>query len=217
MIYGMVIDLDKCTCCQSCTIACKAENNVPYSTPEDYKRQRMISWHRVIVSTVGKYPSAKMQIYPMPCFHCENAPCVKVCPTRASYKRKDGLVIIDQKICIGCKYCMIACPYGARFFNFKKQEGKEYHNPDVPLRKEGVVEKCTFCVHRIDKAVKEGKKVGNPDGEVTTACNEACPAGARYFGDLDDPNSVVSKLLGARKGVQLRQDLLTNPSVYYLL
>lgn len=217
MRYGMVIDLAKCTGCQACTIACKAENSVPSSTPDDYLKARAIFWHRVISVISGKYPNVRMQLYPMPCFHCENAPCVKVCPVQATYKRQDGLVMMDYEKCIGCKYCMIACPYGARSFNFKHQDSEKYSNPDVPLRRDGVVEKCTFCVHRIDKAVKEGKKFGNPDGEVTTACNEACPANARYFGDLDDSNSEVSKLIARRKAIQLRPDLGTNPQVYYLV
>lgn len=206
MRYGMVIDLAKCTACQACTIACKAENNVPDG----------IFWHRVLPFTKGKYPSVKTELIPRPCMHCENAPCVTVCPTKASHKRKDGLVLIDYDKCIGCRYCIQACPYGVRSFTQKQPVLAQYANPNVKAAYKGVVQKCTFCVHRIDKAAKEGKKVGNPDGEVTTACNEACPAGARYFGDLDDPKSEVSRLIASKKAVQLLPQYGTKPQVYYI-
>lgn len=206
MRYGMVIDLAKCTACQACTIACKSENNVPDG----------IFWHRVIPFTKGRYPSVRTELTPRPCMHCENAPCVTVCPTKATYKRKDGLVLIDYDKCIGCKYCIQACPYGVRSYTVKQPAAAQYNNPEVKAVYKGVVEKCTFCVHRIDKAVKEGKKVGNPDGEVTTACNEACPSEARYFGDLDDPNSVVSKKIAQREHVILKEYLGTKSQVYYL-
>ena len=133
----------------------------------------------------------------------------------ATYKREDGLVLQRYERCIGCKYCMVACPYHQRFFNFYEQEEKDYHNPDVPRRISGIVEKCTFCRHRIDKAIAEGKKIGSPDG-VEPACTQACPAKTRTFGDLDDPDSEVSKLLHSRRNYQLRADLGTEPQVYYL-
>lgn len=214
--YGMVIDLDKCVGCQACVISCKAENSVASSTPEEYAKKRLTRWNRVItVYKEGEYPNVNASIMPIICNHCEHPPCVSVCPVDATYKREDGLVLQRYKRCIGCKYCMIACPYGQRFFNFTQQPGLEYHNPDVPGREAGIVEKCTFCVHRMDKANEEGRKIGSPDG-VVPACTEACPVGTRTFGDLDDPESAVSKLLAGRRNYQLRADLGTGPQVYYL-
>lgn len=213
--YGMVIDLDRCVGCAACAVACKAENSVTSSTPEDYKKRRLMEWNRVVTVFKGKYPNANASIMPLICNHCEHPPCVKVCPVDATYKREDGLVLQRYERCIGCKYCMVACPYQQRFFNFYEQEDKEYHNPDVPPRISGIVEKCTFCRHRIDKAIAEGKKIGSPDG-VEPACTQACPAKTRTFGDLDDPDSEVSKLLRSRRNYQLRADLGTEPQVYYL-
>ncbi len=197
----MLIDLDKCGACQACTIACKAENNVPNG----------IQFNKVVPMGTGKYPNFKMQLIPLPCMHCQNPPCVHACPVKATYKRKDGLVVQDDKKCIGCKYCMIACPYGVRYFNKKTPytsdkdygEKPEYTNPEVNIRPRGVVEKCSFCIHRID--------AGNP----VPACNEACPCNARYFGDLDDPNSEISQLITRKRAVKLKEEKLTKPQVYY--
>lgn len=213
--YGMVIDLDRCVGCAACAVACKAENSVTSSTPEDYKKRRLMEWNRVVTVFKGKFPNVSASIMPLICNHCEHPPCVKVCPVDATYKREDGLVLQRYERCIGCKYCMVACPYHQRFFNFHEQEEKEYHNPDVPVRISGIVEKCTFCRHRIDKAIAEGKKIGSPDG-MEPACTQACPAKTRTFGDLDDPDSEVSKLLRSRRNYQLRADLGTEPQVYYL-
>jgi len=224
--WGMVIDLDKCTGCQACTTACKSENNVPYGSPEEQKTRRDIFWNKVIAATTGKYPRVNTEIISMPCMHCEDAPCVTVCPAKATYRREDGVVVQDFRRCLGCKYCIVACPYGARSFNSKEQEEKEYLRPDLPpdrgvwgqwpfpTRTHGVVEKCTFCFHRIDKALKEGKKVGT---EVVPACVEDCPSEARKFGDLDDTRSEVSRLLSSRSWIRLREELDTKPKVYYLL
>jgi len=157
--------------------------------------------------------------------HCEDAPCVTVCPVKATYHREDGIVIQNFRRCIGCKYCIIACPYGVRNFNYKEQEEKEYHRPDAPpdratrgpwpfpQRVHGVVEKCTFCFHRIDQGVKEGKEIGV---DVVPACIEACPTKARVFGDLDDPDSEVSRLLASREWLRLREGMGTKPKVFYL-
>jgi molybdopterin-containing oxidoreductase family iron-sulfur binding subunit len=203
--WGMIIDVSKCADgCKECVDACKAENNVP--TFDDPKTD--INWIR-IVSLKQEFPNAEKRFIPMLCNHCENPPCVQVCPTKASFVRKDGIVLIDEHRCIGCRYCMIACPYRARYFNFRDpKEGlkEEERNPDVPMRKEGVVEKCTFCVHRIDKGLEP-------------ACVEACNKlheGAITFGDLNDPNSDVSKLVASSKVHQIRADLGTKPKVYYL-
>jgi len=223
--WGMVIDLDKCTGCQACTIACKAENNVPHGSPEEQAIRREPYWNRVIAVSEGEYPTVKTECIPMPCMHCDNAPCVTVCPAKATYRREDGIVVQDFRRCIGCRYCIVACPYGARSFNFKDQEEKDYHRPDLPPNREvrgmwpfptrvrGVVEKCTFCFHRIDQAIKEGKKIGE---EVVPACVEACPSRARTFGDLDNPDSEVSRRLASRTSFRLREEMHTQPKVFYL-
>ena len=174
--WGMVIDLDKCVGCQACSTACKNENNVPHGSPDEQRLRRDIYWNKVIAVTNGKYPRVNTELIPMPCMHCDHAPCVTVCPAKATYRREDGIIVQDFRRCIGCKYCIVACPYGARSFNSKEQEEEEYHRPDLPpdrnvwgqwpfpTRTHGVVEKCTFCFHRIDQAIKEGKKIGNRSG-----------------------------------------------------
>ncbi|HUT67573.1 MAG TPA: 4Fe-4S dicluster domain-containing protein [Dehalococcoidales bacterium] len=223
--WGMVIDLDKCTGCQSCSVACKAENNVPHGSPEEHERRQTPFWHKVIAVSNGEYPTLRIDLIPMPCMHCDDAPCVTVCPAKATYRREDGIVIQNFRRCIGCKYCIVACPYGARSFNYKEPDDAEYHRPDppperadkgiwpFPHRVHGVVEKCTFCFHRIDQALKEGKKVGE---EVVPACAEACPAHAISFGDLDDPEGQVPRLLASRQWIRLREEMGTSPKVFYL-
>lgn len=221
----MVIDLDKCVGCQACTVACKEENDVPYGSPQEQRSRRELYWNKVIAVSNGEYPTVSVEFIPMPCMHCDDAPCTTVCPAKATYRRDDGIVMQDFRRCIGCKYCIAACPYGVRNFNFKEQREEEYHRPDLPpnradrgpwpfpRRVHGVVEKCTFCFHRIDKGLREGKKIGV---DVVPACVEACPTKARTFGDLDDPDSQVSHLLAARGAIRLREEMGTEPKVFYL-
>jgi molybdopterin-containing oxidoreductase family iron-sulfur binding subunit len=223
--WGMVIDLDKCVGCQACVVACKEENNVPHGSPEEQKSRREIYWHKMIAVTKGNYPNVRTEIIPMPCMQCDHPPCVTVCPAKATFRRDDGIVVQYFRRCIGCKYCMVACPYGARSFNYKAQVEKAYHRKDeppdrgawgpwpFPTRTQGVVEKCTFCFHRIDQGLKEGKKIGT---EVVPACVEACPSHARTFGDLDDLQSPVAPLLASRSSFRLREELNTRPKVIYL-
>ncbi len=223
--WGMVIDLDKCVGCQACSIACKVENNVPHGSPEENRRRTAPFWHKVIAASSGRYPTQSIDLLPMPCMHCENAPCATVCPTKATYRREDGIVMQDYRRCIGCKYCMIACPYGVRSFNYREPVEEAYSRPDsppdrasvgpwpFPRRVEGVVEKCTYCFHRIDRALREGKTVGI---DVSPACAEACPARAIFFGDLDDTTSQVSQLIASREWFRLREELSTRPKTYYL-
>lgn len=206
MKYGMYIDIDKCVACNACTIACKSENNVAEG----------IFWNRVVaMGPYGEYPNVKMNFLPIPCQHCDNPPCVTMCPVKATYKREDGVVIQNDKKCIGCKYCMTACPYGVRSFNKTEpyvEAGKgveawdkvpEFVNNEVKVRPRHVVEKCTFCVHRLDK------------GNKTPACVEACPTKCRVFGDLDDPNSEIYKAVNRKNTYQLKPEQKTKPKVYY--
>ena len=223
--WGMVIDLDKCTGCQACTIACKEENNVPHGSPLENRRRIEPYWNKVIAVSNGEYPAVNIEMIPMPCMHCESPPCVQVCPAKATYVREDGIVVQNFRRCIGCKYCIAACPYGVRNFNYKDQEEKEYHRPDLPPdrtvagpwpfphRTHGIVEKCTFCFHRIDDGLEKGLTIGV---DVVPACVEACPTKARTFGDLDDPESGVSHLLATRGSFRLREGMGTKPKVYYL-
>ncbi|MBI2848313.1 MAG: 4Fe-4S dicluster domain-containing protein [Chloroflexi bacterium] len=215
MRWGMVIDRKRCIGCYSCQIACKQEHALPPG----------VFWGRVIIGESGKYPAVTKQILPVLCNHCKEAACVKVCPTQATTRREeDGLVIIDSNKCVGCRYCVIACPYQNRTFY---ADGKKEYWPGqgftelelmgrqlYPLQP-GTVIKCNFCVERIDAGLKKGLKPGL-DREATPACVITCPAKARYFGDLDDPNSEVSRLIIERKGAQLHPEYGTDPSVYYL-
>lgn len=216
--YGLVIDLAKCIGCRSCVAACKNENFVQ---PGNY-------WNFVLEYEQGKYPNVRRIFVPINCQHCENPPCLKACPVKAITKNEYGVVLIDYDKCKGYRYCIAACPYGV--IHFIDKEKTLYPNgektpyeaiPDEarhPLhrKKPGISEKCTLCWHRIEKALKEGKKPGS-DYDSSPACVPVCPAGARYFGDLDDPNSEVSKLIASRRAIQLKKEYGTRPQVYYLL
>lgn len=198
MRYGMVIDLKRCVGCMACTIACKVANGT----------RPGIFWARVEDQITGKYPSVNRSFLPLICMQCENPACVDVCPTGASYKREDGIVLIDYDKCMGCRYCVIACPYDARYFNgnttgYFGAELTPYEETKYQKHSVGVVEKCTFCIDRIEK----GKQ---------PLCVETCITKARHFGDLDDPKSEVSQLIRSRHGQQLHPEFDTEPSVYYL-
>ncbi|MDD5686535.1 MAG: 4Fe-4S dicluster domain-containing protein [Elusimicrobia bacterium] len=220
--YAMVIDLRRCIGCESCTVACKVENN----TPVDYsgKTGRKIFWNEVLFKEEKNYPFTKRNFWPRPCFHCEHPTCVKVCPTGASYKNEDGIVLVDHEVCIGCRYCAVACPYGARYFNWSKphwpKEREGTFNPEVEMRYTGIVEKCTFCLHRINKVVEQAdKERRDPKDEEFVhlpACAQTCMSKARYFGDLNDPESKVSKLVRSGRAYRLEEQLGNEPKVFYL-
>lgn len=209
--YGMVIDLQRCIGCYGCMIACKAEHFLPPG----------IFWSRVLIKEYGKYPSVVKTVVPVLCNHCQDAACVNVCPTGATTKREDGIVTVDYNKCIGCRYCMMACPYGSRSFYdsqkeyFPGQGLTPYEQLGYKQYQTGVVMKCTFCQERIDAGIKKGLKPG-VDREATPACVTNCMAKARYFGDLDDPDSEVSRLIREKHGHQLHVEFGTDPSVYYL-
>ncbi|MEE9534438.1 MAG: 4Fe-4S dicluster domain-containing protein, partial [Acidimicrobiia bacterium] len=164
----------------------------------------------------------KMKMLPRPCMHCDKPPCIRVCPVRATYKSEDGIVGQIYSRCIGCRYCTTACPYTLRYFNWYRPEWPEPMaeglNPDVSVRPKGVVEKCTFCHHRLIRARDQARFEGRSlrPGEYVPACVEACPAGAMTFGDLDDPDSAVSRLAESRRAHRLLEDLGTEPKVIYL-
>jgi phenylacetyl-CoA:acceptor oxidoreductase 27-kDa subunit len=205
--WAMVIDQSKCTGCGYCVMACRAHNNVP---PD-------ITWNPVLEA--GQTGDKKIYL-PRPCMQCAKAPCVDVCPVKASTHRPDGIVMMNYDRCIGCRYCEVACPYGARSFNWKQFTGPnpavpEWGESEIARRPRGVVEKCTFCFQRIDRGLALGLIPG-VDPDATPACVNVCPTGARVFGDLNDPESNVSLLLEARTSYRLREDLGTAPRVYYL-
>jgi molybdopterin-containing oxidoreductase family iron-sulfur binding subunit len=220
----MVIDLDRCAACQACTFACRAENNVPIAGPEETEKGRAIFWHEMLVYRGGEYPEPKVRFVPRPCMHCDTAPCVKVCPVHATFKNEEGIISQIPNRCIGCRICMVTCPYSARSFNWFKPKWPEnlrrHLNPDVAVRPKGVVEKCLFCAHRIrkvkEKAKKEGRKIRDEEVVRLTACCQVCPTKARVFGDLDDPDSTVSKLRKSKRAFRLLEDLGTDPKVTYL-
>ena len=175
--WGMVIDLRKCIGCQACTVACSMENDVP------------LGFFRTFVSTyeVEVHQTARRATLPRLCNHCEHPPCVEVCPTQATYKREDGIVVVDNEICIGCAYCVQACPYDARFIN-----------PETRT-----ADKCNFCVHRTEAG-------------LLPACVETCVGGARIFGDLNDPDSEISKVLAEHSTQVLKPHMGTEPRVFYI-
>jgi len=170
----------------------------------------------------GERPKAIERLLPRPCLHCDNPPCVKVCPVKATYKSEDGIVGQIFGRCIGCRYCTTACPYTARYFNWTAPSWPEpmedYLNPDVSVRMVGVVEKCTLCGHRLQNARDQARAENRPmrPGEYTPACVESCPTGAMVFGDLSNPHSEVSKLANTRRAYKLLEDLGTEPKVIYL-
>ena len=200
--WGVAVDVDRCTGCQSCVVACQAENNVPLNTENIYHQKRAMSWIRVERYWEGEFPNVKARFLPVLCQHCENPPCCDVCPTGASFKREDGIVMVNQHTCIGCRYCMLACPFKARSFIHENLTTQLTNSP----RGKGCVESCNFCVNKID------------NGSEYTACEEACVKeghGVISFGDLNEPTSKVNVAMRKSPGRRLRADLKLKQKVVY--
>ncbi len=212
MRWGMLINLKMCVACYACVAKCKQEHFLP----------KDILWGKILTAETGEFQSASKQAYPVLCNHCENPICVEVCPTGATQKRDDGIVFIDADKCVGCRSCLIACPYQVRTYYSKRKEyftGQgftEFENIGEKLfpYQTGTVVKCNFCVEKIDVGIKRGLKPGI-DRDATPGCVNVCPAKARYFGDIEDPSSEISILIRKWNATPLRPDYGTEPSVYY--
>lgn len=217
-----VIDMERCMGCRSCIAVCFTENHITPDAP----------WNVMIEHEVGQYPYGRTVFATMNCMHCEDAPCMRACDAigvKAISKNEFGVVLVDYDKCIGCQYCSAVCPYGVPQYN--KTVNSLYPEDETPYeslsaadrhpthrKKANVVEKCTFCWHKLEKAVADGKtdRIGQ-DPQYTPSCDLVCPVNARLFGDIDDPHSAVSKYIGEKKAGQLKKEYGTRPQVYYVL
>jgi len=228
--WGMVIDTTLCIGCNACVVACQVENNSAIVGPEQVAVGRDMHWLRIDAYEIGSPEQPAIGFQPVPCMHCETAPCEPVCPVEASVHDKQGLNVQVYNRCIGTRFCQSNCPYKVRRFNyFGYADGQEYgglgaeimrahNNPDVTVRGRGVMEKCTYCVQRISRAQHTADRESRPisDGEVVTACQSACPTRAINFGDLSRSEAKVSSLKQEPRHYSLLGHLGTRPRTTYL-
>jgi molybdopterin-containing oxidoreductase family iron-sulfur binding subunit len=228
--WAMVIDTAACIGCNACVIACQSENNIAVVGPDEVANGRIMHWLRIDRYELGDTKEPRQGFEPVPCMHCEKAPCEPVCPVEASIHDTEGLNVQVYNRCVGTRFCQSNCPYKVRRFNwFAYNSGQEYKdlgedpsrarfNPDVTVRARGVMEKCTYCVQRISRARREAEKTDTPipDGGVVTACQEACPTRAISFGNLQDRDAKVNSLRADPRHFTLLEELGTRPRTTYL-
>ena len=239
--WGMVVDIDKCTGCQACVMACQAENNIPLNTKDTFLQKRVNEWIRIERYWEGEYPNVKARYIPVLCQHCDNAPCEPVCPMYATYHNDQGLNVQVYNRCVGTRYCIINCPYQVRFFNYWHPGWPErlenQLNPDVTVRRRGITEKCTFCVQRLRRGeLKVERQSGGrlndeslEKGNYAPACAQACPSSCITFGDQYDDNAKIRNYFDdvnahdihheherETPGYRLMEEVNTRPNVIYL-
>ncbi|HSF82116.1 MAG TPA: 4Fe-4S dicluster domain-containing protein [Anaerolineales bacterium] len=220
--WALVVDLDRCTGCQACVVACHAENNLQIVGEKEAAYGRWSHWIIIHRYWEGEYPNVKARFMPVMCQQCSEAPCEPVCPVFATYHNEEGLNAQIYNRCIGTRFCGNACPYKARIFTWFRPEFpeplSEQLNPDVSVRTRGIMEKCTFCIQRIRRTKIDAQAEGRTpaDGEIQPACVQTCPTSALVFGDLNDPDSRVSHLAHSSRSFRLLPELGTDPGVIYL-
>ena len=220
--WAMVVDIDRCTGCQACVVACQAENNIRLNDDQAFLRRRAMEWIRIERYWEGEYPNIRARFIPVMCQHCDNAPCEPVCPVYATHHNEEGLNVQVYPRCVGVRFCANNCPYQVRFFNWWEpvwpESLRNHLNSDVTVRSRGLMEKCTFCIQRIRRVQRQAAREGRllADGEVQPACVQACPTNALVFGNIKDTQSRVARLADNLRGYKLLKELGTGPNVIYL-